>query len=59
MSERNKEQTYIEGPLHLVRCAIELGQMAIRELVMQVDEAQDCFGEDSPEDQAVRSGRWA
>lgn len=41
--ERNKE---IASPLHLIRCAYELGKMAVQEALRTIDGAMDVFEED-------------
>lgn len=70
MSERakqpEKKQPVIGSIRHLGRCAGQLASMYVmNEIVpglrakVEVFDPTDCFGEDSPEDQAIRSGRWA
>lgn len=46
---------YPKEALHIGRCIFELGVLALKEVAYVVDEARDCWGEDSPEDQAIPS----
>lgn len=55
--ERNPHD--IKGPLHLVKCAVSLGVLAVKELVYNIDKALDAaWPDDSPEDADIHSDRW-
>lgn len=40
-----REQEYIKGPFHLVRCAFELGVLALGEMLDKMDDALDVWGD--------------
>lgn len=41
MESMNERERYIGNPLRLMRCAIELGGMALTGLIRKVDDAMD------------------
>lgn len=41
MESNSEKQRYIENPLRLLRCAVELGQFAVKGLLDKVDDALD------------------
>ena len=50
----NNIREHLGEALRVARCFAELGYMALQDVVMAVDEAQDCYGPDSAEDAAIR-----
>lgn len=44
-----REQEYIKGPFHLIRCAWEIGILALGELLDKMDDALDVWPEEYDE----------
>ena len=56
--ERQK-QPEVRGPLHLLRCAGELGLIAVDQALRAVNQSiEAAWPDDDPEDQAIQSERF-
>lgn len=46
-------------PRRVFKSVVDLGRLAVREMLLAVDRAQDCFGDDTAEEAAIKSDIWS